>query len=152
MAFIWSLPSPLKSHDALIEKALFSYALSFSTLFWHASSFISPCQEDSTVFSVRLLLLYAARPSLFEGFHLSWRWSIACGTSASCWKWMWTRYLWSASQRSTNTHACTWTVLCLHNTMSRDWRWYGRNNKHSWTGGGQGDYHSISTDQQQYWS
>lgn len=129
LIFIWSLPSPLKPCDAPIEKALFSYALSQHCFGMHLHS--SPRVKRTAQTS--LLLLYAARPSLFESFRLSWRWSIGCGTSVC----MWTRYLWSAGKRSTNTHACTYTCTrCLDKTMSRHWRWYSCNNKHSWTRGG----------------
>lgn len=122
------------------------FQCSFTTLFGmrlHSS----PCVQRTAQSS--LLLLFAARQSLFESFHLSWRWSIRRGTSASCWKCMWTRYLWGVGQRPTHTHAWTYCTICLHKTMSSHWRWYSCTNKHAWTGGGR-YYHSISTDRQQY--
>lgn len=96
-ALIWSSPSPLKPLDVPIEKALFSDALSRLCFGVFIHLHMSRGQRAP---------LCAGTVALPCPSKLVWKLSsfaeMVSGT-ASCWKCMWTTYLWSSGRRSTKT-------------------------------------------------
>lgn len=107
------------------------FLCSFTTLFWHASSFISSCQEDSLLCVATVALCCASKfvwKRLFEMVSRMWHFCLLLKMYVD------KKFMECNSEIDKDT--CMHIYTLLHNTMSRHRRWNSCTIKHPGPRGG----------------